>query len=103
VPVAYAAFHERFLSGRAVVIGCPKFDDIDSYVQKLSAMIQTNTLREIVVARMEVPCCMGIVAAVVEARRRASVDVPITEAVIGTRGELVAEREIQAHWPLGVI
>jgi hypothetical protein len=26
-PVAYAAFHPDFLKGKAVVIGCPKFDD----------------------------------------------------------------------------
>lgn len=92
VPVAYPEFHAKLLRGRAVVIGCPKFDDLESYVAKLAEMIRANALRDIVVARMEVPCCTGIVYAVDEARRRANVDIQITEVVVGTRGEVVAER-----------
>ena len=91
VPVAYANFHGKLLRGRVVLIGCPKFDDVEGYTQKLTAIIQTNNLREIVVARMQVPCCMGIVAAVVEARRQAGIDVAIREVVIGVQGELVAD------------
>lgn len=94
VPVAYPNFHAKLLRGRAVVIGCPKFDDLAGYVDKLTEMIQANALREIVVARMEVPCCMGIVHAVQEARRRAGVDVPITELLIGTGGQILAERQL---------
>ena len=92
VPVAYPDFHAKLLRGRAVVIGCPKFDDLESYVEKLTEMIRANALREIVVARMEVPCCNGIVYAVEEARRRANVEIRITEVVVGTRGEVLAER-----------
>ena len=94
VPVACADFHARLLRNRAVVIGCPKFDDLDGYVAKLTEMIQAGGLREIVVARMEVPCCAGIVYSAVEARRRAGVDVPITEVMVGTRGEILAERPV---------
>lgn len=97
VPVAYAGFHTKLLRGRAVLIGCPKFDDLDMYTRKLTAIIQTNDLREIVVARMQVPCCMGIVAAVVEARREAGVDVPVREVVIGVQGELLADRCLTAE------
>jgi len=97
VPVACADFHARLLHGRAVVIGCPKFDDLPAYVEKLTDMIRTGGLRQIVVARMEVPCCGGIVAAVVEARRRAGTDTPITEIVVSTRGEVLAERLVPAQ------
>jgi ferredoxin len=94
VPVAYPEFHARLLRGRAVVIGCPKFDDLESYVEKLTEMIRANALREIVVARMEVPCCGGIVYAVHEARRRANVEIQITEVVVGTRGEVITQRAV---------
>jgi Pyruvate/2-oxoacid:ferredoxin oxidoreductase delta subunit len=94
VPVAYPDFHARLLRGRAVVIGCPKFDDLEGYVEKLTEMIRANGLREIVVARMEVPCCTGIVYAVQEARRRANVEIQITEVVIGTRGDVLVERDL---------
>jgi hypothetical protein len=39
-------------------------------------------------------CCIGIVQAVLEARRRANVPVVIVEAVIATDGKLLSEREI---------
>ncbi|MEW6249956.1 MAG: 4Fe-4S dicluster domain-containing protein [Planctomycetota bacterium] len=93
VPVAYADF-QRLLRGRPVLIGCPKFDDLEGYVEKLSAIIRVNALRAVVVVRMEVPCCRGIVAAVAEARRRSGVNVPLREVVIGTRGDVVGEREL---------
>jgi Pyruvate/2-oxoacid:ferredoxin oxidoreductase delta subunit len=92
VPVAYAGFHQQLLRGRAVLIGCPKFDDLPGYVQKLTEIIRLNGLREIVVARMEVPCCMGIAQAVHTARAQAGVDVPVREVVIGTDGEVRGER-----------
>jgi NAD-dependent dihydropyrimidine dehydrogenase PreA subunit len=92
VPVASAEFHTRFLPGRAVVIGCPKFDDVEEYVARLTEMMQGGGVREIVVARMEVPCCGGIVAAVIEARRRAGTNTPVTEVIVGTRGKIIGER-----------
>jgi hypothetical protein len=92
VPVAYANFQPKLLRGRAVLIGCPKFDDLEGYTEKLTSIIEANNLREIVVARMQVPCCLGIAMAVQEARRRSGIDVPIREVVIGVQGELLADR-----------
>jgi NAD-dependent dihydropyrimidine dehydrogenase PreA subunit len=92
VPVAYPDFHRRLLRGRTVMIGCPKFDDLSAYVDKLTDVLRLNKLREVVVARMEVPCCTGLVAAALDARRRAGAATPITEVIIGTRGQLLGER-----------
>ena len=64
------------------------------YVDKLTAMIQQNDLAEIVVAHMEVPCCTGLLMAVLEARRRAGRAVPIVDVVIGTRGDILTRREV---------
>jgi NAD-dependent dihydropyrimidine dehydrogenase PreA subunit len=94
VPVAYPGFHEQLLKGRAVVIGCPKFDDVPGYVERLAGMIAGSGLRDITVARMEVPCCGGLVMAVLEARRRSGRDVPVTEVVVGTHGDLLARRDL---------
>ena len=94
VPVAYADFHAKLLHGRVVLIGCPKFDDVAGYVERFAEIIRLNELREIVVARMEVPCCSGMLMAVLEGRRRAGVPVAVVDAVIGTRGALLSEREV---------
>jgi Fe-S-cluster-containing hydrogenase component 2 len=94
VPVAYADFHSQMLRDHAVVIACPKLDDTRGYVEKLEAMIRENDLVDITVAHMQVPCCTGILHAVLEARRRAGSDIPINDVVISTRGEVVARRRI---------
>jgi len=93
VPVAYPGFHENLLRGRAVAIGCPKFDDTAGYLAKLTEMIRSNDLAGITVARMEVPCCGGILMLALEARRLSGRDIPVVEIVIGTGGELLGRRE----------
>ncbi len=97
VSVAYADFHSQLLRDHAVVIACPKLDDPRGYVEKLEAMIRHNDLREITVAHMEVPCCHGILQAVLEAHRRAKSDVPVNDVIISTRGEVIARRRINAQ------
>lgn len=94
VPFAYAGFHQTLLKDRAVVVGCPKLDDVAAYVEKLAAIIRLNGLQEIVVARMEVPCCRGIVGAALAARQQAGTAVPISEVVVGVSGEIL---ETNAH------
>jgi len=35
VPVAFPSFHSDFLEGKVVMMGCPKFDDVESYLDCL--------------------------------------------------------------------
>ncbi len=94
VPFAYADFHSKMLRGRAVVIACPKLDDTSDYVEKLAEMMRLNELEEITVARMEVPCCSGILMSVLEARRQSSTQTPVIDAVLSLKGELLQERTV---------
>ncbi len=91
-PVACADFHPRLLRDRVVLLGCPKFDPLDEYVARLSAMIAANELKEIAVARMEVPCCAGILMAVEQAHEQAGADIPIIDIVVGTNGDILTEQ-----------
>jgi NAD-dependent dihydropyrimidine dehydrogenase PreA subunit len=100
VPVAYAGFHSELLRGKAVVIGCPKLDDLGGYVEKLAEVIRYNDLASLTVAHMEVPCCTGILRAVLEARRLAGSDLPVDDLVVGIHGQLVERREILAGSPV---
>ncbi len=93
VPFAYPDFHAKILRGRTLMVGCPKLDNLDFYVEKLTEVMRINELQEVCVARMEVPCCTGILQAVLEARQRAGVDLKVIEVVISTRGDILAERE----------
>ncbi len=94
VPVAYGGFHSEMLRGHAVVIACPKLDDTSPYVDKFTEMFTVSELAEVSVARMEVPCCSGILHMVLEGRRRSGADTPVFDIVIGTRGDLLGRREV---------
>lgn len=100
VPVAYAGFHAELLRDKAVVIGCPKLDDLEGYVEKLAEVIRLNDLASLAVAHMEVPCCTGILRAVLEARRLAGSDLPVDDLTISIHGQLTLRREILAASPL---
>ena len=94
VPVAFPDFHRKMLRGRAVAIACPKLDDTTGYVEKLTAIIRDNDLQSVTIAHMEVPCCTGILAMVVEARQKSGKNVTLKDIVIGLRGEILSEREV---------
>jgi NAD-dependent dihydropyrimidine dehydrogenase PreA subunit len=96
VPVAYAGFHSELLRGRVVAIGCPKLDDLRRYVEKLAEVIRRNHLAGLSVAHMEVPCCTGILRAVLEARRLAASDLPVDDVTIGIHGQLIGRQRILA-------
>ncbi|MBN1456081.1 MAG: 4Fe-4S dicluster domain-containing protein [Methanomicrobia archaeon] len=87
VPFAYANFHEDFLTGKALAIGCPKLDDIDAYKGKIKQIIETAHPRSITIVRMEVPCCSGFVNIVREALRGSRKNIPLEEIVISITGE----------------
>jgi Fe-S-cluster-containing hydrogenase component 2 len=87
VPFAYPDFHRDLLAGRRVLVGCPKLDDVEAYVGKLTELFRIARPRSLTVARMEVPCCGGITAAAREAVRLSGVTVAIAEVNVGVRGQ----------------
>ena len=88
VPFAYARFHDDLLSGRAVVIGCPKLDDLSAYAGKLESIFRAAAPRSVTVARMEVPCCGGISMAARQALAASGSSAPFRDVVIGIDGAL---------------
>jgi len=89
VPLAYPNYHLNLLKGKAVVIGCPKLDDIQYYTEKLTEIIANNSLKSITVAFMEVPCCQGIVRAVDTALSNANKNIPLNKVKISVQGQIV--------------
>lgn len=88
VPFAYADFHRQFLAGRALVIGCPKLDDVDTYHNKLVEVFKRNNLKSITLVHMEVGCCFGLSRLVRSALQEAGVDLSLQEIVIGVDGSI---------------
>ncbi len=87
VPFAYPNFHQDFLAGRSLIIGCPKLDDADFYVEKMAELLMKNNIRAINLVNMEVPCCFGLQSIIEEAVKKAGKVLPIRQTVITIRGE----------------
>ena len=87
VPYAYADYHSNLLAGKAVAIGCPKLDDPQSYLDKLTAILTQSDIRSLTVAIMEVPCCRGLVRVAQEALAASGKEIPLAVVTIGVRGE----------------
>jgi NAD-dependent dihydropyrimidine dehydrogenase PreA subunit len=88
VPVAYAGYHEDFLKGKAVVMGCPKLDDNNFYTQKLTELFSKSEVRSITVLKMEVPCCGGIGMAAQQALAASGKQIPFKIVTIGIKGDI---------------
>ena len=81
-------FHERFIKGRVVLVGCPKLDAVD-YAEKLTAILGQNDIKSVTVARMEVPCCGGLEHAVKTALQRSGKLIPWQVITVATDGTII--------------
>ncbi|MDT8334145.1 MAG: 4Fe-4S ferredoxin [Desulfurivibrionaceae bacterium] len=88
-PVAYPGFHRDFLPGRAVMVGCPKFDDQTAYIDKFRQVFESADLNSITMLIMEVPCCGAMRGIIAEALKQAGKEIEVTEAVVGVGGALI--------------
>jgi len=93
VPFAYPDLHHDFLKGRAVVVGCPKLDDIQFYREKLTEIFRTNSIKSITLPYLEVPCCFGLVKATEDALKASGKDIPLNRVKISIRGQVVPEEQ----------
>jgi NAD-dependent dihydropyrimidine dehydrogenase PreA subunit len=93
VPFAYPDFHRDFLKGKAVVVGCPKLDDVQYYKEKLTEIFKANSIKSITIPYMEVPCCFGLVRAIEDAMAASSKNIPLKKVKIGIRGDIKPEAE----------
>ncbi|MGM9998508.1 MAG: hypothetical protein ACI38Q_03790 [Candidatus Bruticola sp.] len=83
---SYALFHQEFVHGRVVLIGCPKLDDAD-YSQKLAEILQKNKIRSLMIVRMDVPCCAGLEQAAIEALNSSGKFIPWQVVKISAEGK----------------
>lgn len=90
--VAFAALHRDFLEGRTVMMGCPKFDDAEAYIDKFSEIFATAGLKSVTTLIMEVPCCSGLPMMVKKGMEKAGVNVPSRQVTISTRGDILEDR-----------
>lgn len=96
VPVAFPTLHRDFLKGRRVMLGCPKFDNVQAYIDKFAQIGRESGIRSITSVVMEVPCCASLPAIVRKGMEIAGAKIPMEEVVISVRGKILERRRIQA-------
>jgi len=88
VPPAFPDFNARFLPGRVLLLGCPKFDDAAAYTDKLADILRQNDIKDITVLRMEVPCCAGMTGIAQRAAQAAGTTPPVATVIITRDGRV---------------
>ncbi len=89
VAYAYANTHSEFIKNRVTIIGCPKLDDKEKYIEKISQIIEYSDPKSFHIVKMEVPCCSGIVEIVKKAMMRADKLIPFSITTISIKGDIV--------------
>ena len=95
-PVAYPNFHRDFLKGKAVMVGCPKFDDAQEYVQKFADLFRTADIKSVTVVVMEVPCCQSLPLIVEKGMEISGKQVPMEKVIISARGDVLGKERLAA-------
>ena len=86
---AHGDFHKQFLTGKKMVIACPKLDqNTEIYIQKFIRLINEAMVNTITAVIMEVPCCGGLIRLIQTALSQSERKVPLKVAVISTSGEV---------------
>ncbi|MFH1222748.1 MAG: 4Fe-4S binding protein [Pseudomonadota bacterium] len=94
-PIASGEVRPKFISKGAVVVGCPKLDNTEGYVEKLKDIFVEAQTPKVNVVIMSVPCCKGLSALVSEAVRASGrKDLIVEEHVVSLDGKLAEVRKL---------
>ena len=94
VPFAMGDFHNKFLKEHSVVVGCPKLDNPDFYIEKLATILKSNKLNSLTVLHMEVPCCSGLTHIARQAVAGSGVDIAFEDVTIALDGNVIKRETI---------
>jgi ferredoxin len=93
VAVAFPTLHKDFIKGKVVMMGCPKFDEVQEYVDKFTEIFRIAGIKSITTVVMEVPCCTGLPGIVKKGLQASGQKIPMDEIVISTRGKVVEQNK----------
>jgi Fe-S-cluster-containing hydrogenase component 2 len=84
----------KALSGSYLTIACPKFEDHESQVARLSEILTKRKINSITVVIMEVPCCGGLLFAAQKARDNTGSKVPIKRMKVDRTGNILEYEDV---------
>jgi NAD-dependent dihydropyrimidine dehydrogenase PreA subunit len=94
VAVAYSRLQSDLIKGKVVMMGCPKFDGAEEYIQKFAEIFKIAGIKSITTVYMEVPCCSGLPMIVKKGLEMSGQSIPMNDVIISTRGKLMEQTKI---------
>ena len=85
---AYGNFHRDFISGKVVLVGCPKLDPVD-HAEKLGEILAANDIKSVTLTRMQVPCCGGLEMALKRAIAACGKRIPFKVVTFSNDGKIL--------------
>ena len=89
VPFAYAGFHQDFLRDHSLLVACPKLDDFQAHLKKLTDILSYSQVKSLTAVHMEVSCCFGLVHMAKQAVQLSGKDIPFKEVTVSIKGDLL--------------
>jgi len=96
VPFAMGDFHDKFLKNHSVVVGCPKLDDSEFYVEKIAEILKGSGINSLTVIHMEVPCCSGLTQIVRKAIAKNKIAMSFEDVTIDLHGNISRTETMQS-------
>ena len=92
VSVVYPNFHQDFLNNKAIMIGCPKFDNNDEAIEKFYSIFVESKIKSITCVIMQVPCCSVLPLIIRKAYEKSKTDILFREIIISVKGQILLEK-----------
>ncbi len=86
---AYPNLHRDILKGRTVAMGCPKLDDVEAHIARLTDIFAHADLKSLTVVTMEVPCCGGLMYIAEKAKEASGSNTPIKRIITSRDGQII--------------
>ena len=87
--VAFPTLHRDLLKGKVVMMGCPKFDDAQDYINRFADIFKVADIKSVTTVIMEVPCCSGLPMMIGKGMETADRKIPMEEIALTTRGKII--------------
>ena len=88
-------FHQAYLSGKKLIIACPKLDrGQEIYLEKLKMLIDEARIKTLRIMVMQVPCCSGLLQLAKTAVEQSQRKIPIDITIVGVQGDILDEFQI---------
>ena len=92
VAFAVGDFHGKFLKGKKLAIACPKLDSgLETYLEKMTRLIDEARINTMTVVVMEVPCCSGLMKLAQIAVSKAQRKIPLKAVIVSIQGKVLSE------------